>query len=66
MLSPGPYDPATPEPQKAYKIDTSLVDPLGDLPRQIASHPKILALRNLERGVVFRLPTGQQVARGTR
>ena len=66
-LEPGPkpraVDPARPQPQKAYKIDTSLANPLGDLPRQIASHPKILALRNLKRGVVFRLPTGQQVAR---
>jgi hypothetical protein len=66
-LEPGPkpraHDPAKPEPQRAYKIDTSLANPLGALPRQIASHPKILALRNLRRGVVFRLPTGQQVAR---
>jgi hypothetical protein len=51
------------EPQKAYKIDTSLVSPLGDLPPEIASHPKNLALRNLERGAAFWLPTGQQVAR---
>jgi hypothetical protein len=51
------------EPQKAYKIDTSLAAPLGDLPADIASHPKNLALRNLERGAVFSLPTGQQVAR---
>ena len=51
------------EPQKAYKIDTLLVHPLGDLPPQIASHPNILALRNLERGRTFSLPTGQQVAR---
>jgi hypothetical protein len=48
--------------QKAYKIDTSLAAPLGDLPREIASHPKSLALRNLERGAAFSLPTGQQVA----
>jgi hypothetical protein len=51
------------EPQKAYKIDTSLVSPLGDLPPEIASHPKSLARRNLERGAAFSLPTGQQVAR---
>jgi hypothetical protein len=51
------------EPQKAYKIDTSLVAPLGDLPPDIASDPNILALRNLERGAAFWLPTGQQVAR---
>jgi len=57
------HEPIKREPQKAYKIDTSLVSPLGDLPREIASHPKVLALRNLERGAAFSLPTGQQVAR---
>jgi Animal haem peroxidase len=62
-LEPGARDPAKPRPQKAYKIDTSLVSPLGDLPPQIASDPKSLALRNLKRGVTFSLPTGQQVAR---
>jgi hypothetical protein len=51
------------EPQKAYKIDTLLVHPLGHLPPRIASCPNILALRNLERGWTFSLPTGQQVAR---
>jgi hypothetical protein len=51
------------KPQKAYKIDTSLVSPLGHLPPEVASHPKILALRNLQRGAAFSLPTGQQVAR---
>lgn len=56
------YDPVAREPQKAYKIDTSLVSPLHDLPAQIASDPSILALRNLERGQTFSLPTGQQVA----
>ena len=60
----GPPDGTTSrQPQKAYKIDTSLVSPLGDLPPEIASDPKILALRNLERGAAFWLPTGQQVAR---
>jgi hypothetical protein len=60
----GPIDePIKREPQKAYKIDTSLVNPLGDLPHEIASDPNILALRNLERGAAFWLPTGQQVAR---
>ena len=51
------------EPQKAYKIDTSLVAPLGDLPPDVASHPKNLARRNLERGATFKLPSGQAVAR---
>jgi Animal haem peroxidase len=49
-------------PQLSYKIDTSLVNPLGSLPPQIATHPSSLALRNLERGATFQLPSGQQVA----
>jgi hypothetical protein len=60
------YDPADRKPQQAYKIDTSLVSPLGDLPPEIASDPSTLALRNLERGNTFRLPTGQEVARKLR
>jgi hypothetical protein len=56
------YDQVDRKPQYAYKIDTSLVSPLGHLPPQIASNPPVLALRNLERGNVFRLPTGQEVA----
>ena len=56
------YDPIGRTPQKAYKMDTSLVNPLGDLPSQIASHPSMLALRNLERGNIFRLPSGQEMA----
>ena len=67
-LDPGPEpradDPAKAMPQKAYRIDTSLVHPLGDLPPQIVPRPpESLALRNLKRGVTFSLPTGQQVAR---
>src|SRR6266566_8670645 len=62
LTAQGPLDgPIRRKPQKAYKIDTSLVSPLGDLPPNIASDPKILALRNLERGAAFSLPTGQQV-----
>jgi Animal haem peroxidase len=57
------YDPIDRRPQKAYKIDTSLVSPLRDLPPRIASDPSMLALRNLERGSIFRLPSGQAVAR---
>lgn len=56
------YDPIAREPQKAYKIDTSLASPLRRLPSRIASGPSSLALRNLERGRVFRLPSGQAVA----
>jgi len=50
------------EPQLSYKIDTSLAHPLGHLPRRIAGKPSSLARRNLERGLTFQLPSGQQVA----
>ena len=49
--------------QLAYKIDTSLVNPLGHLPRDIGFDPHALALRNLERGWRMRLPSGQAIAR---
>ena len=52
-----------PAPQLSYKIDTSLSHPLGNLPSRIAKDPSCLALRNLERGMAFQLPSGQQVAR---
>ena len=49
--------------QFAYRIDTALVKPLMTLPPAVASHPASLALRNLERGVEFGLPTGQEAAK---
>lgn len=49
--------------QLAYRIDTSLTNPLHKLPESIAIHPSSLALRNLERGWRMRLPSGQDVAR---
>jgi len=49
--------------QLAYKIDTSLVNPLAHLPPSIAINPSILALRNLQRGWRMRLPNGQDIAR---
>ena len=55
--------PAVRKPQLSYKIDTSLVHPLGNLPARIARNPSSLALRNLERGVTLRLPSGQCVAK---
>jgi hypothetical protein len=58
-----PRDPTARRTQMAYKIDTSLVSPLRDLPPEIASNPSMLALRNLERGATFGLPSGQAVAR---
>jgi hypothetical protein len=56
--------------QLAYKIDTSLVDPLGTLPNPPFDPPlslggtKLLSLaqRNLMRGWRMRLPSGQVVA----
>jgi hypothetical protein len=50
--------------QLAYKIDTSLVNPLTSLPEIVASDPPpSLANRNLLRGWRLRLPSGQNVAR---
>jgi hypothetical protein len=49
--------------QFAYRIDTALVDPLKTLPASVASDPSSLALRNLERGAEFGLPSGQTVAK---
>jgi Animal haem peroxidase len=49
--------------QFAYRIDTALVTPLRHLPPTVASNPASLALRNLERGVEFGLPTGQEMAK---
>jgi hypothetical protein len=50
--------------QKAYKIDTSLVNPLGDLPESVSSGgPHALAQLNLIRGLRMGLPSGQDVAR---
>lgn len=49
--------------QPAYKIDTSLVDPLRKLPGTEASSPPSLAERNLLRGLRLNLPSGQDVAR---
>jgi hypothetical protein len=49
--------------QKSYKIDTSLVSPLGTLPNSTAPIMRSLAARNLRRGVRMSLPSGQDVAR---
>ena len=49
--------------QKAYKIDTALVNPLGNLPDPVAKVIKSLAARNLMRGRRMGLPSGQAVAR---
>jgi hypothetical protein len=59
--------------QPAYKIDTSLVNPLAFLPEHSKPRSKAplddkpntnnLAYRNLKRGVMLGLPSGQAVAR---
>jgi hypothetical protein len=49
--------------QFAYRLDTSLVNPLSALPPSVASNPASLAARNLLRSWRLGLPSGQQVAR---
>ena len=50
--------------QFAYRLDTSIVNPLSNLPPSIApDEPRSLAQRNLLRGFELGLPTGQDVAR---
>jgi hypothetical protein len=49
--------------QFAYRLDTSLVNPLHHLPPAVASNPSSLAQRNLERAWRLGLPSGQNVAR---
>jgi hypothetical protein len=49
--------------QYAYRLDTSLVNPLSILPASVASDPPpSLAARNLLRGWRLGLPSGQRVA----
>lgn len=49
--------------QPAYKIDSSLVNPLKNLPPSVATQVASLAQRNLMRGNSMGLPSGQDVAR---
>jgi hypothetical protein len=49
--------------QLAYKIDTSLVNPLSMLPPAVATNPASLPERNLLRSWRMRLPSGQTIAR---
>lgn len=50
--------------QFAYRIDTSLVNPLANLPLTVTPHDSTsLPLRNLERGWRLCLPSGQAVAK---
>ncbi len=48
--------------QFAYRIDTSLVNPLANLPPAVATNPSSLAQRNLLRAWRLGLPSGQHVA----
>jgi len=48
--------------QFAYRIDTSVVNPLSDLPPAVATNPSSLPARNLLRGLRLGLPSGQRVA----
>ena len=52
--------------QFAYRLDTSLVNPLSQLPPPVAINPSSLAERNLLRGFRLGLPSGQSVAREMR
>ena len=52
--------------QFAYRIDTSLVDPLKHLEPVVSNKPFSLAQRNLERGWRLGLPSGQSVAKAMR
>ena len=56
-------DPTKKRLQFAYRLDTSLVTPLSDLPPEVASNPPSLPQRNLLRGFELSLPSGQDVAR---
>jgi len=48
--------------QFAYRLDTSLVNILAQLPAVVATNPSSLAARNLIRGLRLGLPSGQAVA----
>jgi hypothetical protein len=64
FFNPGDTPPSGVErTQKSYKIDTSLVSPLGHLPGSVATNITSLATRNLLRGWRMGLPSGQSVAR---
>jgi hypothetical protein len=64
------HETKTDRVQRAYKIDTSIVFPLGHLPKSVAGdeavadpHKFNLAFRNLLRGQKLLLPSGQDIAK---
>jgi len=59
--SSGPEKKSFKLPQHSYKIDTQIVNPLGKLPKPVASSPSSLPERNLRRGKALGLPSGQAV-----
>ena len=67
-IGPKP-ETSTDRVQMAYKIDTAMVNPLGNLPPSVAGDQGVdvrrmnLAFRNLLRGQLLLLPSGQDVAR---
>lgn len=66
--APDPQKPADDFMKKrlqfAYRIDTSVVNPLAFLPASVApDEPRSLAQRNLIRGFELGLPSGQSVAK---
>ncbi|GJD48053.1 hypothetical protein OPKNFCMD_0768 [Methylobacterium crusticola] len=63
---PGASVPTFQVPQRSYRIDALLAQPLGDLPefRTEEDHwVRNLAFRNLDRGQMLGLPSGERVAR---
>ncbi|MBZ5620893.1 MAG: heme peroxidase [Acidobacteriia bacterium] len=58
-----PDGPTKKRLQFAYRLDTSLVTPLSDLPPSVATNPPSLPQRNLLRSFELSLPNGQDVAR---
>jgi hypothetical protein len=59
------YDPPGDKSRRlqfAYRIDTSAVNPLSNLPPSVAQDPSSLPVRNLLRGWRLGLPSGQSVA----
>jgi Animal haem peroxidase len=68
LRAPGDENPANPDSKRrlqfAYRIDTSVVNPVSMLPKSVAPDPPpSLPQRNLIRSFELKLPSGQDVAR---
>ena len=55
--------PGEPRAQRAMKLDGKMAHGLMDLPTAVFGNDNSLAKRNLDRGLAFRLPSGEEVAR---